>query len=133
MPPRQLKEAFASVLRAGQSQQKLLNEARSYENQTTNRAAADAGHADHNIAQGDSARLVAEVSGRADEFQKLLPRFRENPTLFVQKLRTERLGRVFTNAQDKIYVAAGAVGQPREVRLLFNRELPKAKTEEPKP
>jgi modulator of FtsH protease HflK len=132
VPPRQLKEAFASVLRAGQSQQKLLNEARGYENQATNRAAADA-DTRINIAKGDSARLVAEISGRADEFQKLLPRFRENPMLFVQKLRTERLGRVFTNAQDKIYVAEGAAGQPREVRLLFNRELPKAKTEEPKP
>ena len=132
VPPRQLKEAFASVLRAGQSQQKLLNEARSYENQVTNRAAADAATR-INVAQGDSARLVAEVSGRADEFQKLLPRYQENPTLFVQKLRTEILGRVFTNAQDKIYVAESLDGKPRELRLLLNRELPKPKTEEPKP
>lgn len=131
-PPRQLRDAFETVNKAGQLQQKMLNEARAYENQTTNRAAADAATR-INLAQGDAARLVATVSGQADEFQKLLPHYQENPQLFTQKLLTEKLGRVFTNVQDKIYVAAGPDGQPRELRLLLNRELPKPKTEEVKP
>lgn len=131
-PPRQLKDAFESVNKAGQSQQKLLNEAHSYENAITNRASADAATR-INVAKGDSARMVAEVSGQADEFQKLLPRYLENPQLFTDKLLTERLGRVFTNAMDKIYMAAGPDGNPRELRLMLNRELPKSKSEEPKP
>jgi modulator of FtsH protease HflK len=130
-PPLQLKDAFESVNKAGQSQQTLLNAARGYESQTANKAAADARTLVDN-AQGASARLVGGAAGEADEFQRLLPRYQENPQLFIHKLLTERLGRVYTNAQDKIFVASGPAGQPRETRFLFNRELPKPKTEEPK-
>ncbi len=124
IPPRQLKDAFANVLKAEINRNKVLNDARSYETDSRSRT---------NAAESERVRLVKDVEGRADQFNKLLPKYRENPTLFVQQRLTETLGRVFTNVQDKILVPESADGNSMELRYLFNRELPKPKTEEPKP
>ena len=130
VPPRQLKEAFANVLKAEVNRNKVLVEARGYENQILSRASADASSR-VNTARSDRARLVAEISSRANQFQQLLPKYRENPNLFVQQRLTETLGRVLTNVQDKIFVPENVDGRTRELRYLFNRE-PKLKPEEPK-
>jgi membrane protease subunit HflK len=130
IPPRQVKDAFASVLKAEVNRDKLLVEARSYEVQTLSKASADSASR-INTAKSDRARLVAEVSSRADQFQQLLPKYRQNPNLFVQQRLTETIGRVMTNAQDKIFVPESVDGKSRELRYLFNREM-RIKTEEPK-
>src|SRR5205807_2074307 len=101
-------------------------------NQVVSRASADS-RSRTNAAESERTRLVSDVSSRADQFNKLLPQYRENPTLFVQQRLTETLGRVFTNVQDKIFVAESADGNSKELRYLFNRELPKPKTEETRP
>jgi membrane protease subunit HflK len=132
IPPRQLKDAFANVLKAEIKRQSVLNDARSYENQVISRASADS-QSRTNAAESERARLVSDVSSRADQFNKLLPQYLENRTLFVQQRLMETLGRVFTNVQDKIFVAESADGNSKELRYLFNRELPKPKTEETKP
>jgi modulator of FtsH protease HflK len=129
--PTKLKEDFANVLKADINRNKVLNDARSFANQTVSKATADA-KSRINLAQSDRARLVAEVSSRADQFEKLLPKYEENPGLFVQQRWTETLGRSFTNVQDKIFLPQSVDGQSREVRLQFNREPPKPKTEENK-
>ena len=77
-------------------------------------------------------RVVTDLKSRAEVFIALLPTYNANPNLFVQRHLTETLGRVLTNAQDKIYLPEGENGRTKELRLLLNRELPKAKTEEPK-
>jgi membrane protease subunit HflK len=128
LPPRQVKDAFDNVLRAEVTRNKVLNDARIYENQVTNRASADAASR-INMAESDRARLVNDVKSRAEQFEALLPQYRANPKLFVQQRLTETVGRVLTNVQDKIFIAEG----PKEVRYQFNREPPKPKTEEPKP
>ncbi|MEI6390168.1 MAG: protease modulator HflK [Verrucomicrobiota bacterium] len=129
--PRQLKEAFDRVTDAAQTRGKVLNEARSYENQVTNRSSADA-ESRINLAQSDRARLVSDVAAQADRFQEILPQYQRQPSLFVQQRLTETLGRVLTNVQDKIFVAESLDGKPKELRLLLNRELIK-KAEEQKP
>ena len=132
MPPRQLKDAFANVLRSEVNRSKALNDASSHQNQVLSKASADA-ESLVNIAQSERTRLVADVTSRADQFQDLLPKYLENPRLFVQQRLTETLGRVFTNAQDKILVPESVDGSSKELRYLFNRELARPKTEEPKP
>ena len=132
VPPRQLKDAFASVLKAEVTRSKVLDEARSYENQVTNKAGADA-ESRINLAQSDRARLVSDMSAQAERFQEILPQYQNHPNLFVQQRLTETLGRVFTNVQDKIFLTEGDNGKPKELRLLLNREPPKPKTEETKP
>ena len=131
VPPRQLKDPFANVLKAELTRSKVLNEARSAENQITNKAGADA-ETLINLAQSDRARLVSDVAAQADRFREILPQFQREPGLFVQKRLTETLARVLTNAQDKIYVTESPNGKEKELRLLLNRELLK-KTEEAKP
>jgi modulator of FtsH protease HflK len=132
VPPRQLKDAFASVLKAEVMRSKVLNEARSHENQVTNKAGADA-ESLVNLAQSDRARLVSDMSAQAERFQEILPKYQRHPALFGQQRLTETLGRVYTNVQDKIFLADGADGNRKELRLLLNREPPKLKTEETKP
>jgi membrane protease subunit HflK len=132
VPPRQLKDAFANVLKAEVMRSKVLNEARSYENQVTNRAGADA-ESRINLAQSDRTRLVSDVSAQAERFQEILPQYQRHPALFTQQRLTETLGRVFTNAQDKIFLTESPDGDRKELRLLLNREAPKPKTEEAKP
>lgn len=130
--PRQLKEAFQSVLDAEVKRGKVLNEARSYEAQVLSKASADA-QSRINAAEADRARRVSDVRSQAERFTELLPRFKANPDLFAQQRWTEVVGRILTNAQDKIFLSQGDNGQLRELRLLLNREAPKTTAEEPKP
>jgi len=129
IPPRQLRDAFANVLKAEIARSKALNEARSHENQVTNKAGADS-QARLNLAQSERVRLVSEVKSRAEVFLALLPQYNENPGLFVDRRLTESMGRVLTNVQDKIFLTEGENGRRKELRLLLNRELPKARTTE---
>jgi modulator of FtsH protease HflK len=127
-PPRQFKQAFDNVVTAGQNRDKLLNEARSYENQVLSKTSADAaGRLD--IAEADRTRLVQSVTSDADNFRRLLPKYKSNADLFVQQRLVETMSRVLTNMQDKIFLAGRADGKARELRLLLNREPPKPKTE----
>jgi len=129
-PPLKLKEDFANVLKAQINRGKLLNDARSHENQVMSKASADA-KSRINLAQSDRVRLVAEVSSRARQFAEILPKYQENPQLFVQQRWTETLGRSLTNVQDKIFLQEGTDGNPRELRLNLNREPPKPRIEGP--
>ena len=130
-PPRQLKDAFANVLKAEVTRSKVLKEARSAENQATNKAVADA-KSIVNLAESDRARLVSDVAAQAERFQEILPQYRQHPELFVQQRLNETVGRVLTNVDDKIFLADSANGKAKELRLLLNREVPKTRIEEPK-
>jgi membrane protease subunit HflK len=127
VPPRQLKDAFNSVLRAELGRNKTLDEAKSSANQTLSKASADA-TARVNKAEVDRALYVNDITSRAQQFEQLLPKYRENPKLFVQQRYTETIGRIFTNVQDKIMVPESTSGNQKELRYILNRELqvPKA-------
>lgn len=124
IPPRQATTNFAAVLQAELRSSKVLDEARSYANQTVSRAQAEA-NARMNAAKNDKARLVEFVAAEAKRFTDLLPAYRSNPTLFVQQQRTDALKRFVTNAQDKIVLPAG--GKGRSLRVQLNREPQKPK------
>lgn len=134
-PPRQLRDAFDSVLKAALARQSLLENAHSDEVQISSKAGADA-RSMVNFAESDRSRLVNDTKSQAERFNDLLPKFRQNPNLFVQQRLTEVLGRVLTNAQDKIFLTdgmGGTGGNPKELRILLNREPPKQKSDETKP
>jgi len=130
-PPLSLKEQFANVLKAEIGRNKLLNEARSHENQVLSKATADS-KSRINLAESDRARLVSEVSSRAAQFEELLPKYHENPGLFVQQRFADTLGRSLTNVQEKIFLPESIDGKTKELRLLLNREPVKPKTDETK-
>jgi modulator of FtsH protease HflK len=130
--PRQLKDAFDKVTTAEQERGKLLNSARTYENQVTNKASADANTL-ISLAQSERVRYVSDMAAQADKFLKILPQYRDYPVLFTQQSLTETLGRVLTNVQDKIFLADTPDGKPKELRLLLNREVKSPVAEEKKP
>jgi len=132
VPPRQLKDAFANVLKAEVTRRKVLNEARGLENQVTNKASADA-ESVINLAQSARTNLVSDIAAQAKRFEEILPQYQRHPGLYVQQRLTETLGRVLTNVQDKIFLADSADGKPKELRLLLNREVQNPITEQPKP
>jgi membrane protease subunit HflK len=123
VPPRQLKDAFNSVLRAEIGRNSTLDQAKSSANQTLSKASAESA-ARVNKAEVDRALYVNDITSRANQFQQLLPKYRENPRLFVEQRYTETIGRVFTNVQDKIVVPDSTTGNSKQLWYLLNRELP---------
>jgi membrane protease subunit HflK len=125
-PPLSLKADFARVTDAVQQRDKLINEARNYENQTLSRAEAEAASA-VNRAESERKRLEESIRAEADRFEELLPKYRSNPDLFVQLQRAEALSRSMNRVQDAIYLQERGDGLSRELRLLLNRLPPKPK------
>jgi membrane protease subunit HflK len=128
-PPLFLKTDFARVTDAVQKRDNLISEARTYRNQTTSKADADAA-ALTNAADTGRAWYVESLKSEAKRFNDLLPRYRDNPQLFVEQRLTETLGRVMAGAQDKIFLSESSDGRSRELRLLLNREPQKVKNEQ---
>lgn len=131
-PPLFLKADFARVTDAVQKRDKVINEARTVENQVLSKAGADAAGL-INTAETESTWLVENLKAEASRFNDLLPSYRANPQLFAQQRLTETMGRVMSGVQDKIFLSEGVSGQPRELRLLLSREPQKVKKEAPTP
>ena len=127
-PPLFLKADFARVNDAATKRGQLINEAQTKANEILSTAEARAA-AMTNLANVEIESLVNKLKGEAARFNDLLPAYRQNPDLFVQRHLTEKLAIVMTNAQDKIYLTEKA----DELRLLLNREPQKINREQPKP
>ena len=127
--PRQPKvqQAFIAVLSAQINRDKLLQDASSYTNQVLTAAAATS-NSIVNLAETRRAQYVSDLSNRATNFLNILPQYRANADLFVQKNFNETMGRVLTNVQEKIYLPERADGKPRDLWLSLNREPPKPMT-----
>jgi membrane protease subunit HflK len=123
--PRQLQTAFQSVLDAELRRSKVIAQARGYEIQTTNRAGAEA-TSRVKLAESERARFVDDISSRAKQFQDLLPKYKENPSLFAEQRLAYTLATVMTNVQDKIFLPE----KRQELRLQLNRPPAKPTTEE---
>ncbi|HKW29031.1 MAG TPA: protease modulator HflK [Verrucomicrobiae bacterium] len=127
IPPRQLKDVFDQVTEARQNQNKVLDDAHSYENQVTNSADAQAAAI---LSEARSARALYVQSLQADAkaFSALLPNYQINPALFEQQKLVQVMGQALTNADFKAYLPTSANGEPVELRLMLNREPPGPKS-----
>lgn len=130
--PLKLKETFAKVTTTSQTSSTALNEARRDADQILSRARSDATNRIR-VAEADRDRMVQELSAFAKTFEQVLPHYQSNPDLFMQQRLVETMGRMFTNATDKLLLTANADGKPGELRLLLNREPPKPRTPSPTP
>lgn len=124
--PRQLADIFGQVTIAREQHQKTLDDARSYENQTTNNASA-IGATIVNEAQATKTRYLASLNADATNFNRILPFYKSNPSLFVQQTFVSMIGPALTNVQDKWFVPVHADGKPDEIRLQLNRLPPQSK------
>jgi membrane protease subunit HflK len=127
IPPRQLQDVFTRVTTARENRNKILNDARSYENQVLSQSGAQASSIT-NAAAADRARYVQSITAEAKRFGDLLPKYESNPSLFAQVTLVQAMGPILTNVQDKIFLPGRADGKPRELRLMLNREPPAPKT-----
>jgi membrane protease subunit HflK len=121
IPPRQLLDVFTRVTTARENRNKVLNDARSYENQVLSQSGAQASSIT-NAAAADRARYVQSITAEAKRFSDLLPKYESNPSLFAQVTLVQAMGPILTNVQDKILLPERADGKPRELRLMLNRE-----------
>lgn len=123
--PRQVKDDFAKVFKAGEMRSQGLNKARSDGDRIANQASADAQKL-IDVAETERKRLVEDLRGEAKRFHDLLPAYRTNRMLLVEQRINEAVGRSFTNVQDKLYVPADSLRY-----LLLNKEWPRPKTATP--
>lgn len=128
--PRQLTDDFNRVLQAEVQRNAATADARKYENETVNKARAEA-NTRTNLAEADRRNLVEVVGAEAKRFTDLLPEYRKNPQLFMELQHAEALQRIYANQAEPIVVQERADGRPREIRLQLGRPPQKVKTFEP--
>ena len=123
--PRQLKGIFSEVTTARENRNKLINEARSYENKVLNRSSGQA-FAITSEAATASGNYVKSLNAEAKRFGDLLPKYQSNPGLFMQMMFLQTVGQVMTNAEKWVQPTADQ-GRSTQVRLMLNREPPQPK------
>ena len=119
--PRQLDMAFQAVTDAGIRSGIAQTDARSYRDKKLNEAEGNAA-ARINSARAESNDMVAKIKGDAAIFNNVLPSYRKNPELFVQRHLVETLSRAIASVDYKMYLPTSADGKPIELRLNLNRE-----------
>jgi len=131
-PPLYVRAAFDDVTKAQQEGDRKVLEAETYARGATNRALGEASViVQDGVTRGNS--LLQTVAADADRFQKLLPRYEEDPELFEQRFLAETWGRVLTNSEFKVFLPRRADGKLRELRLQLSREPEVPVKETPKP
>jgi len=82
-----------------------------------------AGNAQVSLAQARAYRtaVVEAAMSRADYFQSMLPKFRENPELVVRNLYLDAISAVLED-MDEIFILEENKRKGKELRMLFNRD-----------
>jgi len=108
-PPREVADAFAEVVRAGQNQQQSINEAEQYRNQQ------------YRLAEGEAAKLVqdanaykaatvAEAQGEAARFISVYDQYKNAKDVTRERIYLETMENVLGQT-NKVIVEPGAGGQ----------------------
>jgi len=126
IPPRRLRPDFERVLAALVNRDKLMNEAKSYENKTISQGRSEAA-VRVNGGITESNLMVQFVAAEAQRFNELLPAYRRNPELFMRQRQVDTLQRVLGNAEYKMVLPRSTGGRPLDLRLQLGRELQKPK------
>ena len=120
IPPRQLADRFKAATEAAVRSDRVMSEAQSYANEASSRAQGEAA-ARRGIAESDRTRLVEAVAAEAKRFSDVLPQYRANPEFFKESWRAEVVQRVFTNADERIYMAGKTDGKKQTLWLPLSR------------
>jgi len=119
--PRQVDAAFQASIRASQTRQKAISEAKLYAEKTLNEAAGSVAkkHAD---ARAYRTKIVETARANAKYFEQLLPEYRKRPRLVIQEIYQEAIEDVLDNADEKIIIQPTEGTKVREMRVLINRD-----------
>jgi len=119
--PLAVRPAFEAVLAAAQDRGKKISEARGQADEALRKAQGEAS-AIINAGVAASNQVVQAVAADARYFTDQLAQYGKDPDSFRQRLLTETMQRVLTNAEDKFFLPVRADGQARELRIQLNRE-----------
>jgi len=156
--PRQVDEAFQASSKARQESERIRIEAASYkemlltntggsgaedileqlkqpglsQEQQEERVAKLSGQVQSEISEARLYRtkVVEEAKANAEYLQKILPEYRKNPKLVLQKIYQDAIEQVLAGADEKIFMQTRE-GLSDEIRLMLNRD-PNIKKEKAK-
>ncbi len=127
-PPREVADAFAEVVRAGQNQQQLINEAEQYRNQQLRLADGEAAKLIED-ASAYKASTVAQAEGEAARFLSVYDQYKNAKDVTRERLFLETMEQVLGQT-NKVIVEQGAGGQG-VVPYLPLPELQRRQTNQP--
>lgn len=108
-PPREVADAFAEVVRAGQNQQQLINEAEQYRNQQFRLADGEAAKLIED-ASAYKAATVAQAEGEAARFLSVFEQYRNAPDVTRERIFLETMEQVLGQT-NKVILEQGGNGQ----------------------
>lgn len=149
-PPVPTREAFEASIRASQTSQKAITDAKTYATNTLNEAAGPLARQLHaaitseTISQEQEEALWDDISGtarerladaqayqtqvvetakaNADYLERLLPEYRQRPKLVTQKLYLDAIERIYENADEKFVIQSTVGAKEGEIRVMLNRD-----------
>ena len=107
-PPTDVKDAFAEVVRAGQNQQQLINEAEQYRNQQVRIAEGEAAKLVED-ANGYKAQTVAEAQGEAARFLSVYEQYKNAKDVTRERIFLETMEQILGKT-NKVIIEEGASG-----------------------
>jgi modulator of FtsH protease HflK len=121
IPPRIVKADFDAVLGAESDRSKAILAAQGYAETVVRQSEAEANSL-INAAEAQRVSFVQAVQADAKSFTVQLPQYRLNPELIRQRLLAEVWQRILARAGDKFISLESPGDNPRELRLILNRE-----------
>jgi modulator of FtsH protease HflK len=104
-PPREVANAFAEVVRAGQNQQQSINEAEQYRNQQSRLAEGEAAKLVED-ANAYKSRVVAEAQGEAARFLSVYEQYKNAKDVTRERIFLETMEQVL-GSTNKVIVESG--------------------------
>lgn len=108
-PPPQVRDAFAEVVRAGQDQQRLRNEADKYRNQEMRRAEGQALKLIED-ANAYRSQVIADAQGAAARFLSIYEQYKSAKDVTRERIFLETMEQIF-GATNKVVIETGANSQ----------------------
>lgn len=105
-PPEAVKEAFDDAIKAGQDEQRLVNEAEAYRNEILPQARGQAARI-REQANGYKARVIAEAEGNAARFEQLLTEYERAPAVTRERLYLDTMEAVLSRTNKVLIDADG--------------------------
>lgn len=108
-PPQQVRDAFAEVVRAGQNQQQLMNEAEQYRNKQVRSAEGEAAKLIED-ANSYKAQAIAKAQGEAARFISVYDQYKNAKDVTRERIYLETMEQVFGKT-NKVIVEDSGNGQ----------------------
>ncbi len=104
-PPEEVKDAFDDVKKASEDKERVINEAKAYENEIIPKSRGKAARLTED-ALAYKARIVAQAEGQASRFEQLLKEYKKAPEVTRERLYLESVESVLSRNR-KIFLDTG--------------------------